>query len=262
MDAEIVPPLPLERPAQPTAGPALNRARIWLALAGLLAGLAAFGAGEAVYKLVPAEKVKQTIMGQTLYAPTGPTTIVADTRNAALAFGILGVCLGGFLGAAGGLARRSAIATLGAGLLGALLALAIAVLGSFAMLPFIMDVQPYHPEYELLLSIAAHAALWGLPGAAAGLAFGVGLGHRGSILRGVAGGFAGAVLGTVVFDVIGAAIFPLAGTAEPISATWPSRLFARLAVTLGCAALAIVSLPGEKPVASRQVSEVLIEPSA
>jgi hypothetical protein len=46
----------------------------------------------------------------------------------------------------------------------------------------------------------------------------------------------GAVLGTIVFDVMAVAIFPLANTAQPISTTWPSRLLARLMVTKATAA--------------------------
>ena len=171
-----------EKPVSPIAGSALDPQRGWLALAGLLAGIAAFGSGEVVYKLIPAEKVTQKIMGQTVVGPTAKTTAVADIRNAALGFGLLGVCLGGTLGVAGGMARRSASAMIGAGVLGALLGLAMAGLLSFWLLPIIFETQPYHPEYELVLSMISHASIWGLTGAVAGLAFGVGFGDRRSFL--------------------------------------------------------------------------------
>jgi hypothetical protein len=77
-----------------------------------VAGLAAFGAGEAIYELIPAKKFKINTMGTTAVGPTHETTRIADTRNAALTFGVLGLCLGGCLGMAGGLARRSTSAAL------------------------------------------------------------------------------------------------------------------------------------------------------
>ena len=78
----------------------------------------------------------------------------------------------------------------------------------------------------------------------AGLAFAVGLGQRGRLGQAVAAGFLGAVLGAVAFECSGAAFFPLARTGELISETWPSRLLARLLVTLGAAVAVALSLPG------------------
>jgi hypothetical protein len=222
----------------------LRRARGWLALGGLLAGLAAFGAGEAVYKLIPAELVKTRTMGQIVIGPSAKTSAVAEVRNGALAFGLLGVCLGGFLGAAGGLARRSAPAIFGASVLGAILGLATGALVSFGLLPFFLDTQPYHPEYEMILSLIMHAAVWGLMGAAAGLAFAVGLGERRLLFRAIAAAFVGAVLGAIIYELAGAAIFPLASTGQPISTTWPSRLLARLLVTVTSVAVVSLSLSG------------------
>ena len=179
-------------PEQPEAAPSAageredlrHRARGWLALAGLLAALVAFGAGEAVYELFPAQRVKTKLMGQTIMAPSAETTALAVTRNAALAFGLLGVCLGGFMGAAGGLARRSASAILSAGVLGAILGLTTAALVSLGLVPYFLATQPYHPEYELILSLLLHGAIWGVTGAVAALAFAVGLGERRLLLRG------------------------------------------------------------------------------
>jgi hypothetical protein len=234
----------------------LRRARGWLALGGLLAGVAAFGAGEAVYDRIPAELVKVTTMGQTVLAPTADTTAVAEVRNAALTFGLLGVCLGAFLGAAGGLARRSASATVGASVLGAIVGLATGALSSFGIVPFFLATQPYHPEYEMVLSVSMHAAIWGLTAAVAGLAFAVGLGERRLVLRAIAAAFGGAVLGAVVFELVGAATFPLASTDQPISKTWPSRLLARILVAVMSVAVVILFLSGPSPVAGQRSDEV------
>lgn len=240
----------MHNPPRSAAGPdsrALRRAQCFLALAGLLAGLVAFAAGEAVYKLIPAELVKVNTMGQIMMAPTEKTARAADVRNAALAFGLLGVCLGSFMGTAGGLARRSASAMARAGVLGAVLGLAAGALISFGLLPIFLDTQPFHPEHELILSVIMHMAIWGVTGAAAGLAFAVGLGERRLVARAIAAGFVGAALGSLVFELVGAALFPLASTGQPISTTWPSRLLARLLVTAASVAGVILTISAPLP---------------
>jgi hypothetical protein len=235
----------------------LNRARLWVALAGILAGVVAFGIGEMVYGLFPAANEEVNTMGRLLMVPTVKTTIVADTRNGALTFGLLGVCLGGMLGIAGGLARRSASAMCAAGLLGSVLGLAAGTGVSFAVLPVFFRVQPIYPQYEMFLSMGMHGSIWGLTGAAGGLAFAVGLGKPRVYGRAVAAGFVGAVLGAVVFDLIGAVLLPFGTTGDPISSTWPTRLMARLLVTLATAAVVILLLPEprlDKPLRSPAIA--------
>ncbi len=135
--------------------------------------------------------------------------------------------------------------------------MALGVLVSFGLIPFFLDVQPYHPEYDLILGVFMHAAVWGLTAAAAGLAFAVGLGERRLIPRAVAASFVGAVLGAIVFEVVGAAIFPLAGTGQPVSTNWPSRLLARLLVTVVSAAFLILSLSWPVPASGSPRPDVL-----
>ena len=230
-------------PAPHEANDRFNQARLWLALAGLVAGLVAFGIGETIYELIPAKKVEIPTMGQIVIGPNEETSNVAATRNAALTFGVLGVCLGGLLGIAGGLARRSVSAAVAAGLLGSILGLALAAGAGFALLPYFLKALPNHPDYDLILSMIMHGSIWGLTGAAAGLAFAVGLGDRRLFVRALAAGFMGAVLGAIVFDLIGGLLFPLASTGQPISTTWPTRLMARLMVTVATAAVVVVQLP-------------------
>jgi len=104
-----------------------------------------------------------------------------------------------------------------------------------------------YPEYDLILSMIMHGSIWGLTGATAGLAFAVGLGEQKLYGRTLAAGFAGAVLGAIVFDLIGVVLFPLGSTGQPISTTWPTRLMARLLVTLATAAVVILLLPEPSP---------------
>jgi hypothetical protein len=220
-----------------------NRARWLAALGALLAGLVAFGAGEAVYRLIAPELVLQTFRGRRLMLSTYATEHTAAAKNAALAFGALGLCLAGFLGMAGGLARRSAAAAAGAGLAGAVLGLALGAGLTRALLPLSLRAQLDYRHYDLIISLVTHGLIWGLLGASAGVAFAVGLGERRQLGRALSAGFIGAALGAVAFDVIGAVFFPMAVTAKPISVTWPTRLMARLLVTLGTAAALAMLLP-------------------
>ena len=92
-----------------------------------------------------------------------------------------------------------------------------------------------------------HTSIWGLTGAAAGLAFAVGLGERRLLGRALAAGFVGAVFGAIAFELIGAGLFPFASIGQPISTTWQTRLIARLMVTVATAAVIILLLPGSSP---------------
>ncbi|HZW30256.1 MAG TPA: hypothetical protein VFF52_06070 [Isosphaeraceae bacterium] len=187
---------------------------------------------------------------------TPETQAVADLRNAALTFGVLGFCLGGCLGIAGGLARPSRAALVTAGLLGSILGPALAAGVTLAWLPSFLWARITYSDYELIISLAIHGLPWGLAGAAAGLAFAVGLGEGRLIGPTLAAGFVGAVLGTIAFDLIGAALFPFADTAEPIATTWPCRLLARMLVTAATAAAMILVLPAPRPAPAARPPEI------
>jgi hypothetical protein len=228
----------------------LARAGVLLAGGGLLAGLLAFGVGETIFELIPAESVRQNFMGATRVSPTVATENVAATKNGALAFGVIGLCLGGCLGLAGGLARRSAPASVAAGAIGSVLGFALGVSASLALLPFLINARMRYPEHELGISLIMHGLIWGVLGALAGLVFTVGLGERRLWGRALTAGFCGALLGAVAFDLIGVLAFPWAKTDEPVSQTWLTRLMARLMVTVGTAAFVLLVLPDRRPTQS------------
>jgi hypothetical protein len=246
-----VPPAGRDAPGTPQAqlgtvpqSDGLGRAR-WLAiLAGLLAGLVAFGIGEATYELIRAATVQQNLMGSIVNVPDRATSTVADARNAALAFAALGACLGGCLGVAGGLARRSRAGAVTGGLLGVFLGLALGAGTSLALLPWFIKARYDFFEYDLLIAMIMHVVIWGLLGASAGLAFAVGLGESRLGGRSLLAGLVGAVLGAMAFELIGAVAFTGANTNYPISETWPTRLMARLLVTVGTAMAVALLLPG------------------
>jgi hypothetical protein len=102
---------------------------------------------------------------------------------------------------------------------------------------------------SLLFAMAIHGGIWSAIGAAGGLAFGVGLGGgRDVALRAAIGGLLGAALGTMVYDLAGAVIAPLAETGSPLSATSSTRLLARVAVAVLAATGAAWAAAGARPV--------------
>jgi hypothetical protein len=231
----------------------LGRVRTLIAVSGIVAGLAAFGIGEATSELIPPDTVKFDFFGAARAQVTRDTQRVV-TRTAALSFGVLGVCLGGCLGIAGGLARRSAPASVAGGLFGAVLSAILGAGGALGLVPFSMEMRSQHPNNDLVIGILVHCTIWGPLGAAAGLAFAIGLGQPGLIGRTIVAGFAGAVAGSVAFDLIGGFAFPLAKTDSAISLTWTSRLLARLMVSALTAAVVALLLPAPRP-ATRALPE-------
>jgi hypothetical protein len=226
------------------------RSRVSLArrlalLGGLLAGLASFAAGEATYKIIPTELGTQIdgMNRRERAFPTFESVNMAAAKNASLAFGALGFCLGGLLGIAGGVARRSTTAAVTGGLLGVVLGAFLGAGVSRALLPFSLKAQFAYPDNELIISLLMHGLIWGLVGASAGLAFAVGLGDRRLVGRALIAGLAGAVLGAVAFEIIGAVFFTSANTSHAVSETWPTRLLARLLVAIGTAATLALLLP-------------------
>jgi hypothetical protein len=141
--------------------------------------------------------------------------------------------LGLTLGAAGCLTSRSPRPGL-AGALSGLVLGAIAGAGtSYAGIPVFYRFR-YTFEEEIVASFLLHGAMWGAVGGAAALALGVASGGGWPrTVRCLLGGALGALLGTAVYELIGAAFFATADTSEPISTTASTRLLARLLVGSG-----------------------------
>jgi hypothetical protein len=246
--------------AEPLAGESapwlwFGRVRSLAVLGGLLAGLLAFASGEATYEIIPIEKVERDLMGSKVLQSSPVTRSVGLTKNGALTFGLLGLCLGSCLGMAGGLARRSISGAVSGTVLGLVMGLALGAGVSWFCLPRFIDARLHYAEYDLMLSLGMHGLIWGSIGAAAGLAFAVGLGKLRLCLPSLIAGFLGALMGAFIFDLIGGAAFPMAECDEPISNTWMTRLMARLLVTLGAALTVVLFLPESESAARPDQSE-------
>jgi hypothetical protein len=222
----------------------------WLLVMGLamLAGLAAWWIGESTYtyfKVSPfaLEKVSQRDPG-----PMNQEMPGVSARNGALTFGTMGGLLGLGLGLAGGLAGRSAGRAALGGFAGLILGTAAGALPSLFLMPWHWHHRNDDPAtLELLGPLLVHLGLWSAAGLAAGLAFGIGA--RGSrparLIEAAFAGLVGAMVGTFVFEIAGAYLFPSAHTPDPFSDTPGTRLLARLCVAGFVGLGAIRALPAE-----------------
>jgi hypothetical protein len=220
--------------------------RVWaLALAaGLIAGLASWLIGEAFHgRFAPPDARTGQRFSPDQLKSRRASLNAATALEATVAFGSLGAVAGLALGLAGGCARGSARTAVIAALAGAILGGAAGAIMPRVLLPIYYRV--HDPDHDdLILAILIHGGNWSLIGAAAGAAFGVGLGDRGHVLRALLGGLLGAITGVLVYEIVGGVAFPLDGTSAPLSATWGTRLFARLAVTIFASAGAAIGALG------------------
>lgn len=79
-------------------------------------------------------------------------------------------------------------------------------------------------------------------GAAAGLAFGIGLGGRERWGKALVGGLIGAALGTAAYELVGAMAFPTAKTELPISHERLTRAMLHISVAVLASAGAALAL--------------------
>ncbi len=212
----------------------LPRVRVWaLALtAGVIAGFASWLIGETIHgRFAPPDGRTGVRLSPTQIKSLRTARNAAEAFEATIAFGALGAVLGLALGLAGGCARRSAQGALIAAIAGTIFGGAAGAIVPRVILPIYYWL--HNPDRDdLMLAVLTHGGNWCVIGAAAGAAFGIGLGGRGRTLRALLGGLLGATAGALVYEIVGALAFPLDGTSEPVSATWVTRLFARLAVAI------------------------------
>ncbi|WP_197446994.1 hypothetical protein [Tautonia plasticadhaerens] len=227
---------PAPHPTPDAGAPPAASSRSWpLCLAaGLIAAVGSWGIGEAVHDRYEVPLVAAYGDAEAT-AANAREILAAQRQRAAIAFGSLGALLGLLLGVAGGLARGSIRRGLGAGLLGLALGGAGGVGSCFGLIPAFHRLIDRDSD-DLILPMLFHAGYWILPGALAGLAFGIGLGGRSRVARALLGGLLGAIVGTMLYEVGGAVAFPLVRMSEPLPDSPTARLFGRLAVAIPIAA--------------------------
>jgi hypothetical protein len=219
--------------------------RVWTQalMAGMIAGFTSWLIGEALHRRF--DRLAPTLSGPPTSAEMMKSIFIAGRTaqkwEAILGFGSLGGGLGSALGLAGGSARLSVRAAPGAAIVGGILGGAVGVASTQVILPLYQRfLDPDHND--LIVGIMTQVVISAALGAVRGAAFGIGLGDRSRGLRAVLAGLLGAIAGPLVYEMAGALAIPLDKTTNQISATWGSRLFARLAVTtLASAGVAIAA---------------------
>jgi hypothetical protein len=243
----------------PPATPTPSRLVVMAIVAGLVAGVVSWLIGEAVVTAFRPPYQAQNVMGQTIMKANFEDQSVADTKNAALAFAMLGGVLGAALGMAGGIARRSTKAGMGSSVVGLVLGAVLGAGTSFALLPFYfraLDKAQEDLSRDLTLPLLVHGGIWAACGLAGGAAFAIGLGAgRVRLLKAAFGGLIGAVLGAALYELIGATAFPVDKTTYPLATTWIARLLARLLVAIlsGLLAAVVINMQGRRPTATRRM---------
>lgn len=222
------------------------RIRIWLQIIGLatLAAVAAWLVGESTHGYF-----KPSLAASENYRD--PSALNAEmpgvnSRNGALTYGAFGGLLGLALGVAGGLARRSVGGAVRGAVVGLILGTAAGALPSFVVMPWHWRNRYEDPAtLDLLRPLLVHLGLWSAAGLAAGMAFVIGSqGFKSArLFEGALAGLVGAMVGTFVYEMVGAFLFPFDYTAEPFSATPVTRLLARLCIAGFVGLAAIRSLP-------------------
>jgi hypothetical protein len=264
---------PIEMDPPPSATPAgglttrrpFSPVRVWVLalLAGMIAGFTSWLIGEAIHsrygppKLVVISAPSGGFVDSAEIQKRGTTKRAGQMFEADLTFGSLGAILGLALGLAGGSARGSARAASIAAFVGSILGGSVGATVSQVILP--IYYRFFNPDTnDLILGIMIQLAISSAVGAVGGVAFGIGSGDRRHAVRATLGGLLGAIAGALVYEMGGAIAFPLDETSNPISVTWATRLFARLAVTtLASAGVAMSVLNEVKGTISSSVSQEL-----
>lgn len=218
-------PVPAAAPVPPPLPRASRLLPVTLVLA-ILAGLAGGALGGSIYPVVKPGTHTVQQMGGPVDLPNKEDLDLAESRNSAIQYGILGGIVGlalGVAGLVGGAASTSRLRPLGpvlGGLNGAL------IVGAFGLVAMPLVLAKIHPSNEdMLPAMGVHAILLGLIGLAAGIGFAVALGGgRALSIRALLGALIGALVGSVVFDLLGGIVFPVDGTTDPIPKSFPSQL--------------------------------------
>jgi hypothetical protein len=231
----------------------LNRGvPLWLVAlgSGLLAGSLAACGGELTYQALYREPQYPASFSTLGSSERGiaravvryKTKVVVETNQAMAAFGLLGAALGVVLALAGGLSgssgRTSPRAAVVGGVLGGVAGAGI----SMAIVPLFFELSDALTAIPLIL--LTHATIFAGVGAAGGAALGWQWGDRKVIVRCVIGGIVGALVATLVVEVINVGTFGISRIFEPVPAKSVPRFVVHLGVAL-CTAVGAV-LAGRK----------------
>ena len=243
-------PVNLPTNSRPTS---MVRLLLFASGAGLLSGVLAWLVGERTINLFIPKDERVVMYGTEFVRVALKDQIDVDWKNAIFAYAVLGGCVGICLGLAAGVADRIFAQGLKAGLAGGIVGVLLTAGVSAVVLPFYFHQEEVDQEKlsrDLTLPFLVHAGCWAAVGLAGGLAWGLGTGGSGRerlarIVKAGLGGLIGAVIGAVLYELIGGIGFPADKSGEPISRTTATRFLARVLVALGTALTAAVMAESE-----------------
>jgi hypothetical protein len=99
-------------------------------------------------------------------------------------------------------------------------------------------------SHDLVIPLLYHLAFWSMAGAVGGLAFGLGAAVHGGWIQTAIGGWVGAALAIVVYELGGALVFPTHQTQLPLSTSPETRGMAQVLVALGAAVGTVLAATG------------------
>ena len=220
-------------PAQHNVGVRSGRAMWAIVLAcGAAAGLVSWLGGELAHGAFKPQLFVFESMGIRSLAPSRYSQRAADLKNSTLVFAILGGVTGLTMGLAGGLAVRSPARGLKLGLLALATGAIVGALTSLALVPFFFrELVP--DSNDLLSPVLIHGGIWTAIGAVGGVAFAIARGmSKRRFADAIAGACFGAVLATIFYHALAAAVFPQAKSTEVVANTAIVRFLAMSLVAI------------------------------
>jgi hypothetical protein len=198
--------------------------------AGIAAGLVSWLGGELTHGLFqPSLSLINFGMGVSLTMPTAVSQNVADLHNAAVAFGILGGVTGLALGLAGGLASHSLMRGVIIGFAALVVGGLVGIATSLTLIP--LSYRQFVPDTnDLYTAILIRGGIWTAIALVGGLAFASGLGCPRRIPHVLVDVCVGALLATVVFQLLSAVLFADSRSTDPIANSVFVRLLAMLMI--------------------------------
>jgi hypothetical protein len=233
-------------PAPPAVEASSGR-RTWIfaIIAAIVAGFGSWGVVEGVLL-----SYATAFQSHTQPYPTAEEIariIRARIVSGTITFGATGAMVGLAFGLAGGASRRSIKRAALAGMAGLIVGGLAETGAAYGGLKFIYTKIDMQAD-DMLQTLLSHEALWAVVGLAGGLAFGLGIGGWRAWLKSAVGGLVGAAIATVVYEFLGALVFPTDGTHLPYANTAITRALAQVLIALGIAigAVAMMNDGGKK----------------
>ncbi len=228
-------------------------------VSGLLAGLLGWSSGDAASRYLHWEAHVRAGQNPAPGRPDrqvsmllGEARNAAERNNTALAMGALGGMLGLLFGAGAGLSRGSITRIVRGGTTGLLLGCLVGAIVPYMLVPLFYRSMSNPPNPALPLII--HTGMYAAIGAIGGIAFGMGfIGWR-AAGRGLLAGAMGAVLGSLVYNILHTTFMPLEWDYSPMPGKTATRLLAHLCVSLLSVICVVAALYPQTQVHPRDVN--------